>query len=445
MLSVEAYSNEVIALEGDGRNSALIVAGVTVLDAVIVTIDGVNQTRDVNFIISNGIITFVNQLESGLYEKNPPKLGSYITVIKQRTLNYKIQSGSLPLNLQLLTNGDIVGRVAEQPTNRFLKSGEEIYYTFEITAYSPQYPLLKITQEFTLRVVMTHDVPLENVYIKALCDIKGRKVIQSLLTNENIIPRELLYRPEDPYFGKASDVRYVHAYGLYSTYTEMYIEAMKNHYERRIILGEVKTALARDDNFKSLYEIVYSEIVDDLVNYNDKSIPNEIAWPINIPLNRGSADINNTSINISRTNFNINAALKNIQTLNPESLPNMRNELVSGIGQGAELSVLPKWMISQQTDGNVIGYRPVWIICYALPGKANIIRDNIINNWPHRLNEIDFTIDRYIIDKSYSYNYNNRLLTPSWQELPSANPVPDPLDSRDVTVLFPKKTILPSS
>lgn len=399
-------------------------------------------------------LTIINGVVQDLSWATPSDLGSInngqvstlsIHANSSQTLNYRIHSGHLPLNLKLLPNGDVIGRVAEQPTSTFIKTGTEIYYIFEIMAYSPQYPLLQIIREFTLKLVFTHDVPLENVYIKALCNIKGRKVIQSLLTDESIIPTELLYRPADPYFGKAIDVRYIHAYGLYSTYTENYIKAMQNHYERRIILGEIKTALARDENFKSIYEIVYSEIIDDLVNDNGKSIPSLITWPKNIPLNQGASSINNTTINISQTNINTSVALQTVRYLNPESLPNMRNELVTSIGQGSELSVLPKWMTSQQTDGNIIGFKPVWIICYALPGYAETIRHNIIHHWPHRLNEIDFTVDRYIIDKSYSYNYNNRLLTPSWQELPSANPVPNPLDSRDVTVTFPKKTILPNN
>jgi hypothetical protein len=399
-------------------------------------------------------LNVINGVVQDLSWATPSDLGSInngqvstlsIQANSSQTLNYRIHSGHLPLNLKLSPNGDIIGRVAEQPTSTFIKTGTEIYYIFEIMAYSPQYPLLQIIREFTLKLVFTHDVPLENVYIKALCNIKGRKVIQSLLTDESIIPTELLYRPADPYFGKAIDVRYIHAYGLYSTYTENYIKAMQNHYERRIILGEIKTALARDENFKSIYEIVYSEIIDDLVNDNGKSIPSLITWPKNISLNQGASSINNTTINISQTNINTSVALQTVRYLNPESLPNMRNELVTNIGQGSELSVLPKWMTSQQTDGNIIGFKPVWIICYVLPGYAETIRHNIINNWPHRLNEIDFTIDRYIIDKSYSYNYNNRLLTPSWQELPSANPVPNPLDSRDITVTFPKKTILPNN
>jgi hypothetical protein len=409
-----------------------------------------------NRLINSGDIDFTLYVVNGIVQDiswiTPSDLGTInngsVSTLSVRansvqTLNYRINKGHLPLNLKLLPNGDIIGRVAEQPTGTFIKTGTEIYYTFEIMAHSPQYPLLQTIQEFTLRVNFTHDVPLENVYIKALCSLPGRKVIQSLLTNNKIIPMDLLYRPSDPYFGKAVDVRYIHAYGLYSTYVDQYIEAMQNHYERKIILGEIKTAVARDENFKAIYEIVYSEIVDELVNENGQSIPNEIIWPKNIPLNQGSYNINNKTINISQSSYKISSALKTTRFLNPESLPNMRNDLVNTIGQGAELDVLPKWMTSQQVDGNVIGYKPVWIICYVIPGYADIIKNNIIYGWPHKLNEIDFTIDRYIIDKSYSYNYNNRLLTPSWQELPSASPTPDPLDSRDVTVLFPKKTIMP--
>jgi hypothetical protein len=398
-------------------------------------------------------LTIINGVIQDVVWLTPGNLGSInngqistlaVKATSVQTLNYRIHSGHLPLNLTLLPNGDIIGKVAEQPTSTFITTGNEIFYVFEIMAYSPQYPLLQAIQEFTLKVTFTHDTPLENVYIKALCNVKGRKVIQSLLTDETIIPTELLYRAGDPYFGKAIDVRYIHAYGLYSTYTENYIKAMQNHYERKILLGDIKTAIARDDNSIPIYEIVYSEIVDDLVNENGKSIPSQIIWPINIPLTQSTSSINNTTINISQTNIKTSVALETIRYLNPESLPNMRNDLANVIGQGAELSVLPKWMISQQTDGNVIGYKPVWIICYAIPGYAETIRHNIMYHWPHRLNEIDFTIDRYIIDKSYSYNYNNRLLTPSWQELPSANPVPNPLDSHDVTIPFPKKTILPN-
>jgi len=71
------------------------------------------------------------------------------------------------------------------------------------------------------------------------------------------------------------------------------------------------------------------------------------------------------------------------------------------------------------------------------------IVDSINNNWSHSLNEIDFTINRYVIDKSMSYNWNNNFINPFWSTLPSATPVPNPIDTYDITILFPRKTILP--
>jgi hypothetical protein len=61
------------------------------------------------------------------------------------------------------------------------------------------------------------------------------------------------------------------------------------------------------------------------------------------------------------------------------------------------------------------------------------------------LNQINFTIDRYYVDRSSTYNYNSYLENPSWISLPSAYPNPDPLDNKDYVVLFPQKTIFPSS
>ena len=49
-------------------------------------------------------------------------------------------------------------------------------------------------------------------------------------------------------------------------------------------------------------------------------------------------------------------------------------------------------------------------------------------------------------NKSYQNNrknYNNTTIPPSWDDLPSATPTPDPLNSEDFYVLFPRKTILP--
>jgi hypothetical protein len=49
--------------------------------------------------------------------------------------------------------------------------------------------------------------------------------------------------------------------------------------------------------------------------------------------------------------------------------------------------------------------------------------------------EIDLSTD--ILD------WENKLNPPAWSGLPSATPTPDPLNSQDFYVLFPRQTILP--
>jgi len=59
------------------------------------------------------------------------------------------------------------------------------------------------------------------------------------------------------------------------------------------------------------------------------------------------------------------------------------------------------------------------------------------------LNMINFKIDRFSVNKSMTYDYDNSLVPPAWTGLPSATPTPSPLDSKDFYVLFPRQTILP--
>jgi tryptophan-rich sensory protein len=102
-------------------------------------------------------------------------------------------------------------------------------------------------------------------------------------------------------------------------------------------------------------------------------------------------------------------------------------------------------MTSQQTNGDTLGYMPVWVLCYTLPGYSATIAQNITNNWGYSFNDIDFTLDRYYIDKTATYNWNSNLKKPTWISLPSAFPQPKVMGAHDFTVIFPHETILPNS
>jgi hypothetical protein len=132
------------------------------------------------------------------------------------------------------------------------------------------------------------------------------------------------------------------------------------------------------------------------------------------------------------------------RVLYPNSLPNMRKQIYDSIGQVDLSTLLPAWMTSLQPDGTILGFTPAWVLCYCKPGTSITILANILKRWPYVLNQIDFEIDRFEVDRSKTYNYlgTNLQGVPLWNTLPSAQPNVIG-NSQDKFVYFPRKTILP--
>jgi hypothetical protein len=429
----------------------------------------------------------------------------FVNAVSDVDLQYRVVSGSLPPNLELLSNGQITGYVADQPTNSFLTVGDTTEFTFAIQAYSASYPAISSTKAFTLTVIQEFGQPTDILYMKCTPSIQDRLKIESLLTDTSIIPDELLYRPEDQYFSKATSVVYEHAYGIYASNLPKYLEAVtKNHYWRNITLGQLNTAVAKNDAGEVIYEVVYSEIIDDLTKptydvtiaeflipgqtytivypgttdftkvgaansksgtvfiatgptvgtgtvstlVNTTSISPEIYWPYPIDLGLGPWYTSSTSIFTSYEDVQNQLYYTSLtpgyaQVLYPNSLQNMRNQVGQVLGQEYNSRLLPQWMTSQQADGSTTGFVPAWVICYTKPGMSQVVMNNIQTMWPYTLNQINFRIDRFSVDKSNTYDYDDNFSPPTWTSLPSATPVPDPLDSKDFYVLFPRQTILP--
>jgi hypothetical protein len=368
------------------------------------------------------------------------------------TLNYRVISGSLPPNLELLSNGQITGFVADQPTSEFLTVGQNTEFTFTIDAFSPDYNIVSSPKTFTLNVLQQYGQPTDILYIQAAPSIQDRQILNTLLENTELIPDEALYRADDVYFGKANSVIYEHAYGIFASAIQDYIAAiqLKNHYWRNITLGELKTAVAKNAAGNIIYEVVYSEVIDNLVNSQGVSIEKSIFWPRPINLFLGPWYTSVTNIFTSwdvvlNQEYYTSLTPGFARTLYPNSLYNMRTQVADVLGQELDSSLLPLWMTSQQENGSTLGYTQAWVICYTKPGRANEIKNNIETNWPYTLNQINFQIDRFSVNKSSTYNWDNNLNPPAWTGLPSANPVPDPLNSKDFYVLFPRQTILPDN
>jgi hypothetical protein len=401
-----------------------------------------------------GVITWVTPNNLGTISNGTISTKSVLAT-SDVNLEFRVIDGELPPNLTLLSNGQITGYVADQPTTDFLENGDSTLFTFTIQAYSPSYPIVFSNKTFTLTVLQEFAQPTDILYIKATPSIQDRVIIDSLLTDDTLIPYDLLYRPNDINFGKATSVIYEHAYGIFASDIGEYIAAVtRNHYWRNITLGELKTAVAKDENGNIIYEVVYSQVIDNLVNPQGVSVESSIYWPSLIDLGQGPWYTSVTNVFTSYEDvlgqlYYASLTPGYARTLYPNSLYNMRNRVGQVLGQEYDSRLLPLWMTSQQKDGNTLGYTQAWVICYTQPGCAEIIKNNINTNWiqsngsPYTLNLINFKIDRFSVDKSMTYNYDNRLVPPAWTGLPSGTPVPNPVDSKDFYVLFPRQTILP--
>ena len=375
-------------------------------------------------------------------------------------LEYRLTSGSLPPDLQLLSNGEITGIIADQPTEQMLDVNTTTNFSFTIQAYSTTYNSIQSSKTFNVNVYQQYNQPTDILYIEASPSIQDRQLLNTLLTNDSLIPPASLYRPTDVHFGKATSVIYEHAYGIYASDIQEYIAAIKyrNHYWRNVTLGELKTAVAKNDAGEIIYEVVYSEVIDNLVNPAGVSVPKTIDWPRPIDLNLGPWYTSVTNVFTSYEELQGQQYYTSLSpgyavTLYPNSLFNMRTQVADVLGQVYNSTLLPQWMTSQQANGSTLGYTQAWVICYTKPGFADSVKTNIETNWGYTnaqgnfvhysLNQVNFELDRFSVNKSATYDWDNGLTPPAWTGLPSATPTPDPLNSQDFYVLFPRQTILP--
>jgi hypothetical protein len=245
--------------------------------------------------------------------------------------------------------------------------------------------VVSVFKTFTIRVVRKYNQPYQNLVIKALPPPNDRALVRSLLDNTNIFVPEYIFRPDDPYFGKSKDVVYAHAFGLAPDALETYVSSLyENHYFKSLVLGEISTAQALDAQGNIIYEVVYSKIVDNLVNDQGQSVNKIVTLPYEI-----TSPVDGTT---------------SIGSVYPNSLINMRDQVIDVVGQIS--TTLPLWMTSKQTDGRVLGFTPAWVICYTQPSRSAQIAYYIQTQFGTQLNRVDFEVDRYILDRSLSANWD---------------------------------------
>jgi hypothetical protein len=220
-----------------------------------------------------------------------------------------------------------------------------------------------------------------------------------MVFNNQDIPESLLYRSTDIYFGRQKEANMLFLSGMPATGLQNWAKAVyRNHYTFNLRFGEFAYAKAQDSNGNHIYDVVYVNMVDTneppagllantFIQYS--SINNEITVD-------ESAHIDNQNLTVDSQNNN---------TLYPARLSTMRTQVQSVLGI-SDSRTLPAWMTSVQDQGRVIGYTPACVIAYVKPGEGEKVLYYLNINNRIKLNEIEFTVDRYSIDGYYSKNYD---------------------------------------
>ena len=306
----------------------------------------------------------------------------------------------LPQGLELLSSGEISGRVSfeafsvDDYTTTF--DGDTLTidrtYNFTVQATTTDGSASSI-QEFTLTLGVIDIEPYENLYLRAMPKFDQRQIFNSVISNTEIFVPNLIYRQDDPWFGISTNMDMLFLPGLNPSDVNTYANAiMLNHYTKTYTFGNVETAVVLDDNYNIKYEVIYVTVNDPDLNSAGNGPPLEINL---------NGTIENPYIDENGNEFKI---------LYPNSSQNMIDRLVSNIGYYDQNS-LPEWMTSNQlgsesgTFSPPLGYTRAVVLAYTVPNASNLIAYRLKNSGINFSN-IEFTVDRYLLDDYYTTNFN---------------------------------------
>jgi hypothetical protein len=332
---------------------------------------------------------------------------------------YELASGILPPGLSLLSTGIIQGKVKQFADSsglgltRFFDRDSSLIdssgtITFDTTFDSTE---TSFDQKFTftirardsanfaenlktffVTVIANNTKTFANLYVKAFQPKVKRLEWYNFITNSNIFKTSEIYRYGDPNFGIQAELKMLVFAGIESLGAVNYVQAMsRNHYRKQLRFGDVKYAVAKDMNTQEpIYEAVYVEVVDEYEK-NNKSISKTIELPSKIE----------SKVLLSFDSIKVDSDIPFVsdsdhQRIFPNSFKNMRSR-VKSLGE-RDREFLPLWMRSIQPNSFVeTGFVKALVLCYANPGSSEGIISRINSN-NYDFKNIDFTVDRYIID-----------------------------------------------
>jgi len=388
------YSFGVAVLSNDGASSSISTFTLTILGNLDLAVTWDSPTNVGS--IRNGDI-------STLYVKASAMSG--------RELYYTLKIGSrLPQGLILLEDGTISGRVSFQTmgfdkgtttfdkdlTSKFVylkNTNFDNLYKFTVIA-SDYYNQLSSEQTFTVSVIPSTYEPYEDLYIKCLPSIEQRQKIYTIIHNTDIFDSNDIYRPNDPYYGLQQDIKFIVSYGIKASKLSDYIAAMQTrHFNKKFYFGDYKLAQGKDENGNILYDVIYVDLIENTKTYRQDNNVTIIKSPNAF-----------TNLNAVKSNWR-NPRASGSNVIAPNDLTLMQKDLASSL-QNSYLNSLPEWMVSTQSNNRIIGYTTGAVLAYLKPGTGAKALYNIKKLAPYDIKTVAFVTDRYVLNNSYSQNFD---------------------------------------
>jgi hypothetical protein len=360
-------------------------------------------------------ISFSTDANLGTLSADQPSTIDIIAVAEQtdRVLNYTVTSGSLPPGITLSEQGSLVGTIDPEEFSDSTRT-----YTFTVTV-SDQYQDAATSKEFSVTV----DIPFTTIRYG---DMKGeatslidQNIFYNVAQDPSINNNENIYRGEDSNFGMKNKSEMLILSGLEAQTLKTFQDQMEqSHAPKTMYFSDIKTAVAKENN-TIIYEVVYIEMKDKLVNNDNEAVSSSITVRTDIekPMlgpRSGSTNITADADEVNVTTANglsfstsgskvrhanpLSTDLNFLSTLYPNAVENMRTR-IKGLGH-KEWTYLPLWMKTTQSgDLGPLGFVLAVPICYCKPGKGALVKKRIEDKQLNFRN-IDFIIDKYTITRS---------------------------------------------
>lgn len=385
-------------------------------------------------------LSIIGDIDIGIVFSTPTNVGTLIAGLPSllnveavtdepnRVLSYKITKGSLPTGLSMTSKGNIIGNFAvddftvldthgvtfDSDTTSFDRE-----YTFTVTA-SDQYQTAATSKEFKLKISLPYGKAYGSLYVKGLLNNKSNSdsdidVFRKMAVDPNINNNDNIFRLDDPQFGIRKNIEMLMVAGLENKTLSALQNAMElNHEPKNLYFGDLKTAVAKENN-NVKYEVVYLEIVDNLINNAGKTVSSSINLRSDIskPMLGPRADIN--TINTDRETYTVTtdggisfsisgskiryaheltADIGYFEKLYPNATEHMRKNM-KDLGE-REYVHLPLWMrTTQEGSGVPLGYTRAVVLAYCNPGKSALVKKRLLDK-KIDFKKIFFKTDRYV-------------------------------------------------